>query len=682
MKNLLLRYWMELYQHGVVPKERSLVHIASGASMFVAQLVCRTCALGWVLFLVLGGTEWFRVGLAADTTADDTTTTVVDATTLAWKAVVGPWLWATTVAAIALQQRLPSRTATRATNWSWDFWAVTVLLPGCTLFVLCTVARHTPLATSWTTTVAHLANALAMVSVLALTVLLFPVTPQSPLVRIMGWNPATAVQLHVWLGRVVVMGALGHGLLHAVRWRVGHGENLATLMGVPPRSCWWDVESEALCISELSDCQCLALWRNFFGMLGALGLLLLMGAAFVRRRWYALFYHVHIVAGPLVVVATVLHWKRGALYLVVGLLTYLVCALQRRQDPTTPVTVKSVERIGDSSVALTLAATTNATANIAPGQYMQLAIPELSSQVAHPFSVSRVPHDNCALRVLIQSVGPWTKGLAQRLEQGQPCNMLVKDILGPHSENRIAQHDVLVCVAGGMGITPFLSLLLAPQRPSCTVVVHWICRDTALIEYIQREYSAVGRANGIQVVVHPTKELNVSDNITATTQLSYVNPPQSKPFQPVRICYATCVIALWTGVTGIWAIYRFLPVTNTFWPRALCLIWCGVCARIWSYIAQSTNGAAIDKLENKQVLHGEDLESFSRGSQINYGTNSQSAFELRPPGRPAIEELVEHLPAARSPGLWVCGPCGLVQDVKRAAQSIPSLAIYEEAFRL
>jgi len=70
------------------------------------------------------------------------------------------------------------------------------------------------------------------------------------------------------------------------------------------------------------------------------------------------------------------------------------------------------------------------------------------------------------------------------------------------SPNRIQQafqHDVVVLVAGGIGITPYLSLLPnLLQQASNThnhhhyllkkVVLHWNCRDPALISYVKREY--------------------------------------------------------------------------------------------------------------------------------------------------------------------------------------------------
>ena len=92
-----------------------------------------------------------------------------------------------------------------------------------------------------------------------------------------------------------------------------------------------------------------------------------------------------------------------------------------------------------------------------PGTFIFLRIPSLDGQQneLHPFSISSSPVDR-DLRVSIRMVGDFTK----RLPALGPGTAV--DVFGPFggfTSHRFAPYRRLVCIGGGIGITPFLGML-------------------------------------------------------------------------------------------------------------------------------------------------------------------------------------------------------------------------------
>jgi hypothetical protein len=178
-----------------------------------------------------------------------------------------------------------------------------------------------------------------------------------------------------------------------------------------------------------------------------------------------------------------------------------------------------------------------------PGMYVYVSVPEISC-VSHPVTINMVPKNNQPkqLRIIFRQVGPWTRALGKQILTSP---MFVSGYNGcPNRVAQVLQHDVSVIVAAGIGITPYLSLLssvlLAQQNNSLygsektttttQVLMHWICRDAKLVDYIRKEYfeplvqqASSNRNNGcrIQIMVHQT---GGDDMVAATTM--FTDEPQ------------------------------------------------------------------------------------------------------------------------------------------------------------
>ncbi|PNF15893.1 Dual oxidase 2 [Cryptotermes secundus] len=96
------------------------------------------------------------------------------------------------------------------------------------------------------------------------------------------------------------------------------------------------------------------------------------------------------------------------------------------------------------------------------GQWVRVACPDLSTSEYHPFTLSSAPHEK-NLTIHIRGVGPWTTNIRRIYDP----NLLGENPLpkirldGPYGEGHQDWYkfDVAVLVGGGIGVTPFASIL-------------------------------------------------------------------------------------------------------------------------------------------------------------------------------------------------------------------------------
>lgn len=110
-----------------------------------------------------------------------------------------------------------------------------------------------------------------------------------------------------------------------------------------------------------------------------------------------------------------------------------------------------------------------------PGQYVLLNCPGVSSFENHPFTLTTCPSENKqTFGVHLRVVGDWTDRFAQLLVPGPKLGLEILPMMqqrrypkiyvdgpfGSASED-VFHYDVSLCVAGGIGVTPFACVLRA-----------------------------------------------------------------------------------------------------------------------------------------------------------------------------------------------------------------------------
>jgi predicted ferric reductase len=526
--------------------------------------------------------------------------------------IVGP-LWISAGLAMLLG-RSSAATSKAIRLRSFDNWAlVFVVLPVC-VYSLSSAIRHVREEDTLDDQIMEAGNAFGYAALISMNVLLVPVTRHSALLKVMGWNPASAVRIHVVTGRMVVIMAWVHGCSHLYRFFVTAGYDAPLDAFVPPPFCWQlslatDEDPDVIpnCDEGTAECSCYHRWRNVTGIVAgsALLVIVLTSVNTIRRRAYAVFYRIHVLAGPTVLVATILHWDRSILYCCGGILYYLATSLLVILEARSarPVTVHQVDHLTSANrpcVSLTVVASEAAIAQYPVGGYVLVRVAGCSS-LSHPLTINLVPKQPGMLRLMFRITGGFTAQLAASASASDGGSLPRIFIEGYQlaTPKFSEKHDCVTIIAGGIGITPYLSLLhelacLASSSDAAAsslkrVSLHWICRDASLIEFVQREYldTLPSEASGmLRICVHSTsdeQEAHIHNGRTEPrpTHDDLVDAPSTAPFSPLFLAplkatvghsaillLAPFSLVVCPGMAGIWYTYNNVQAANSVSSRA------------------------------------------------------------------------------------------------------------------
>jgi len=388
----------------------------------------------------------------------------------------------------------------------WYFNVVFLLIP-CTVYVLSVIYRH--FHNGLKSTDKYLmegANSFGMMAEVAMAFFLVPVSKGfNPLLVVFGLDPIYATKIHIWAGRIGAFGVIVHGVGHCLRWFLD--EELTVLGEIwPPQSCWNGVASK----------YCYNYFRNLTGIISGIAFsgILMTSLEFIRRRYYRVFYACHMIFMPIVFGAAIMHHPRLIFYLCPGILYYFATSMPMimqlianySKGGTRLLSVKHIPYSGNC-VEMCFEADAFVAQNKA-AQYVRLRIPQVAlAEASHPFTIVPSPADPTSLRIIFRETGKFTKELSRQLASTWYRERLVFLLDGIYSgPDRLQQalhHDSVVMVAGGIGITPFISLMFSlfshldqstafkgekviPMTNSVTL--HWVCRDEGLIQHVITNY--------------------------------------------------------------------------------------------------------------------------------------------------------------------------------------------------
>ncbi|XP_058390288.1 NADPH oxidase 3 [Diceros bicornis minor] len=135
---------------------------------------------------------------------------------------------------------------------------------------------------------------------------------------------------------------------------------------------------------------------------------------------------------------------------------------------------------------------------MAPGQYILIQCPSISSLEWHPFTLTSAPQEDF-FSVHIRAAGDWTEALCKAFEaEGhalkEPWRLPRLAVDGPFGAalTDVFHYPVSVCIAAGIGVTPFAALLKSLWYKCCEshtqlklskVYFYWICRDPTAFEW-------------------------------------------------------------------------------------------------------------------------------------------------------------------------------------------------------
>ncbi|NP_001095303.1 NADPH oxidase 3 [Canis lupus familiaris] len=134
---------------------------------------------------------------------------------------------------------------------------------------------------------------------------------------------------------------------------------------------------------------------------------------------------------------------------------------------------------------------------MAPGQYILVQCPSISWLEWHPFTLTSAPQEDF-FSLHIRVAGDWTEALwkafgAEGQALKEPWSLPRLAVDGPFGTTLtdVFHYPVSVCIAAGIGVTPFASLLKSiwykcesqTQLKLSKVYFYWICRDPKAFEW-------------------------------------------------------------------------------------------------------------------------------------------------------------------------------------------------------
>jgi predicted ferric reductase len=138
-----------------------------------------------------------------------------------------------------------------------------------------------------------------------------------------------------------------------------------------------------------------------------------------------------------------------------------------------PFTVSAIEPAGEDAVCLEFVPNTKHMPVYMPGQFGFLTFFSCHiSKEEHPFSITSAPTRTSRLEIIVRTTGDWT----HQLKNIQPGDrVLMSGPFGLFSCLHLAEKKEIIMIAGGIGITPMLSMLryMADHNDQRKITLIW-----------------------------------------------------------------------------------------------------------------------------------------------------------------------------------------------------------------
>ncbi|WEJ94378.1 hypothetical protein PSN45_001862 [Yamadazyma tenuis] len=299
-----------------------------------------------------------------------------------------------------------------------------------------------------------------------------------------GWNFATFIAYHRWVGRVVFTLVLVHAVGYTITFKGRYAEEMA---------------------------ENYVIWGTIATVAG--GLIMVQGLLVLRRRSYEIFLFLHIVLAALFI---------GGAWLHVDTLGYI-----NWYYATTAIwCVDRVVRV----IRLVLFGFPVSTVQLVAGETLKVITPKPSYWKSvpgghafihfirpscfwqsHPFTFTEAVETNDKIVLYCKIKGGVTHGLYKHIasQPGQTVKMRV-GIEGPYGEPTAAKYcDTAVFVAGGNGIPGIYSEAydLARRDSKQKVKLVWIVREYKSLDWFYEELQFL-KGKNIETIVYVTRPIN------------------------------------------------------------------------------------------------------------------------------------------------------------------------------
>lgn len=288
---------------------------------------------------------------------------------------------------------------------------------------------------------------------LCLAVMFLPVTRGLDLLQMTGLHYEISVKYHIWLANTMMVFYTLHGVCFSVLW----GSTNSLLKELTR----WDRTGRAVLPGVIALISGMIMW--------------LTSIKPIRRKFFELFYYTHHLYVVFIVFSALHTNDRYFCTVLSGIFLFLLDRFLRFLQSRRSVQILSARILPCKAVELTLSR--HSGLQYISTSVIMLKIPVISRLQWHPFSItSSSSADKDRISVMIKCQGEWTERLynfihASYLSKIKAVSLsaAVEGPYGPDS-SYFLRYDSLLLIAGGIGVTPFFSILqeMMSQKLNCT----------------------------------------------------------------------------------------------------------------------------------------------------------------------------------------------------------------------
>lgn len=294
----------------------------------------------------------------------------------------------------------------------------------------------------WQLKFLRLSTRLGLLAEICLALLLFPILRGLSIFRLLGIQFEASVRYHIWLGTTLTFFAVHHGAGTLFIWGINHQIN---------NQIWsWQKEGRIYLAGGIALVALLVIWIS--------------SLPFVRRKKFDVFFYMHHLY-VVFLVFFLFHAGDRHFYMVfAGVFLFATDKLLRIIQSSPETRILSVKIFSSKIIELTFPK--DPRLKYTPTSIIFIKIPMISKFHWHPFSItSSCAVNDQTMSVMIKSEGHWTNSLhnilSQEVEPNSQTKCVPVAIEGPYGPASFdfMRYDNLLLIAGGIGITPILSIL-------------------------------------------------------------------------------------------------------------------------------------------------------------------------------------------------------------------------------